>query len=66
MGFYNLLLHLYPASFRNEYGQEMRTLFARRRREAGGRLDALLLWPQTIAEVIVNAALVHGDLLRQD
>jgi len=66
MGFYNLLLHLYPASFRNEYGQEMRTLFARRRREAGGRLDALFLWPQTIAEVIVNAALVHGDLLRQD
>ena len=31
---YALLLHVYPASFRYEYGEEMRALFARRRREA--------------------------------
>ena len=63
---YNLLLRAYPASFRNEYGEEMRALFARRRREATGPLSALVLWLQTIAEVIGNAALVHWDLLRQD
>src|SRR5471030_1398947 len=63
---YNLLLRAYPASFRNEYGEEMRDLFARRRREATGPLSAVVLWLQTIAEVIGNAALVHWDLLRQD
>jgi putative ABC transport system permease protein len=66
MRFYDLLLHLYPASFRNEYGAEMRMLFARRRREADGPLDRWSLWPRTIVEVLGNAALVHGDLLRQD
>src|SRR5471032_1725875 len=44
----------------------MRALFARRRREATGPLGAVVLWLQTIAEVIGNAALVHWDLLRQD
>ena len=29
MRFYNLLLHLYPRSFRDEYGAEMRAVFAR-------------------------------------
>ena len=33
---YNLLLHLYPASFRNEYGTEMRPVFERGRAEASG------------------------------
>ena len=31
MRFYQLLLHLYPASFRNEYAGEMADVFARRR-----------------------------------
>ena len=30
MKFFNLLLRLYPVSFRNEYAGEMRPLFARR------------------------------------
>ena len=34
MRLYNLLLHLYPAAFRNEYGEEMRAIFARRERQA--------------------------------
>jgi len=63
---YKLLMRFYPASFRNEYGEEMRALFVRRRRDATGPLSAALLWFQTIAEVLGNAALVHLDILRQD
>ena len=62
---YKLLLHLYPVSFRHEYGEEMRKVFERRRRErsaAGG----IALWLETIVDVAGNALLVHLDLLRQD
>jgi predicted permease len=63
---YQLLLRVYPASFRNEYGEEMRALFTRQRREATGPISATILWLSIIAEVVGNATLVHWDLLRQD
>ena len=63
---YQLLLHLYPASFRHEYGPEMREVFARRRRDAAGVVSRAMLWLETIPEVFFNAALVHLDILRQD
>jgi putative ABC transport system permease protein len=63
---YSLLLRLYPASFRNEYGEEMRSVFIRRRRECGGLFAVAALWLSTIAEVAGNAAVVHLDILRQD
>src|SRR5882672_9973717 len=63
---YRLLLRLYPASFRHEYGAEMSTIFARRRRDASGPLARAVLWIETIAEVPPNAALVHWDVLAQD
>jgi predicted permease len=66
MTFYRLLLRLYPASFRNEYGEEMRALFVGRRRRAGGVVGVAALWLSTIAEVAGNAAVVHADILRQD
>src|SRR4051812_34636715 len=62
---YRALLYLYPASFRNEYAGEMCAVFARRR-AASGPFGAIGLWLETIPDVIVNAALVHADLLRQD
>jgi len=65
MRLYNWLLRLYPASFRNEYGEEMRPLFARRLRQAGG-VGAVSLWITTIGEVVVNAAGAHVDILKQD
>ena len=65
MNVYGLLLHLYPASFRNEYGAEMRAVFERRRGQTSGA-GALALWLATIGETIVNAAAVHFDILRQD
>src|SRR5712692_3966691 len=63
---YSLLLRFYPASFRHEYGEEMRAVFARKRRDVTGASGAIALWLETIAEVVGNAALVHWDLLRQD
>ncbi|HUF48448.1 MAG TPA: ABC transporter permease [Vicinamibacterales bacterium] len=65
MRLYRALLHLYPRSFRLEYGREMTGVFAARRR-ARGPLGRLALWPGAVLEVAGNAAAVHADLLRQD
>ncbi len=64
MRFYRALLHLYPRSFRNEYGDDMAAIFAARTTGAGP--VAPLLWLSAIADVVVNAARVHLDILRQD
>jgi putative ABC transport system permease protein len=56
MRFYSALLHLYPKSFRAEYGDEMCGLFARRR-------TSLIA---AFFEVLWNALAVHGDILRHD
>jgi hypothetical protein len=61
-----LLIHFYPASFRHVYGEEMRAVFARRRREATGQFGVALLWLAATGEVLGNAGLVHLDILKQD
>ena len=66
MSFYRALLHLYPASFRAEYGDEMCALFARRRRDVTGPLSLPALWLGAFLDVAGNAFRVHLDLLRQD
>ena len=66
MRIYTLLLHLYPVSFRNEYGEEMRALFARRRQQVSGPAALAGLWAGAIGEVIANAAAAHLDILKQD
>ena len=63
---YRALLHVYPASFRAEYGDEMEAIFARRARDASSPAALAILWTGTIFEVLSNAALVHADILRQD
>ncbi|HEY7530223.1 MAG TPA: ABC transporter permease, partial [Gemmatimonadota bacterium] len=63
---FRLLLRLYPASFRAEYGAEMCGVFAARRREAAGPAAAAALWVETLADVAANAPRVHAELLRQD
>jgi len=60
MRVYRLLLRLYPASFRNEYGVEMCRLFAERR----ARGEAV--WREAIADACFTAPRVHLDILRQD
>jgi predicted permease len=56
MRFYRALLHLYPASFRSEYGEEMCAVVARRR----------ITLLSAVLEVFRNAPAVHWDILRQD
>src|SRR5579862_5452273 len=59
MQLYRALLHLLPASFRNEYGAEMAADFARRPRSP-------LMWLSAIADVATTALAAHLDILRQD
>jgi putative ABC transport system permease protein len=65
MPLYRALLHLYPKSFRHEYGEEMAAVFQDRRRHAGVAGRALI-WLAVVPEIIANAALVHWELTRQD
>jgi len=66
MRFYSALLHLYPSSFRAEYGGEMRAILGVRLRQTTGKLSRLMVWAETIADVVVNAVAAHWDILRQD
>lgn len=62
---YRALLHLYPRSFREEYGKEMCSVFSERRRNTSG-IAIIGLWMETFFDVLSNALRVHWDLLRQD
>jgi predicted permease len=66
MRFYRALLHLYPASFRGEYGGEMAAIVSHRLRDADGPFARLALWISVAGETIMNALAVHWDILRQD
>ncbi len=65
MLFYRGLLHLYPRSFRNEYGEEMVAMFRDRWRRAGAAGRALI-WFLVVPEILANAAAVHVELAHQD
>jgi len=66
MRVYRLLLHLYPSSFRAEYGEEMRAIFTKKWREASSALPWLALFLSAFADVLGNALRAHAELLRQD
>jgi predicted nuclease with TOPRIM domain len=66
MRLYRALLHLYPASFRDEYGEEMAAIFRRRLRDADGSFARLALWIGAALETIMNALAVHWDIVKQD
>ena len=65
MALYRALLHLYPRSFRNEYGEEMAAIFRDRWQRAAAPFR-VLIWLAVIPEILANAALVHWELARQD
>ncbi len=66
MKLYRLLLHLYPSSYRAEYGDEMSAIFAQERRRASGLVGTCALWIATLVEVVSNAAAVHWEIARRD
>ena len=65
MRIYRLLLYLYPASFRADYGEEMAAIFQVELRAARG-VARLALWFAVFHEVIMNAPAAHWDILKQD
>jgi putative ABC transport system permease protein len=65
MRLYAAILLLYPASFRAEYGREMRAIFANRWRKAPAQRRPLLLFDALI-DALRNAPPLHGEILRQD
>jgi hypothetical protein len=66
MTLFRVLLHLYPASWRAEYGDEMAAVFCARRRVESNLVALLALWLETITDLLTGAAGVQFDLLRQD
>jgi predicted permease len=65
MRLYRLLLHLFPASFRNEYGHEMAAVVARRLKHAGpiGRIG---VWLDVVADLAMSAARVQMEVTARD
>jgi predicted permease len=59
-------LHLYPASFRDEYGREMTRLLADSLRHASGGSDAVLVWLKAMAGVLLEAPREHAWLMLSD
>jgi putative ABC transport system permease protein len=66
MRLYRALLHLYPASWRSEYGSELCALFEARWRPESNFFGLLWLWLEAVADTCANAAAVHLEYLRQD
>ena len=66
MKLYRLLLHLYPSSYRAEYGDEMSGIFGEELRQNSGWLARCGLWLAAFVEVFSNAAAVHWEIARRD
>lgn len=66
MRFYRALLHLYPVSFRAEYGDELAAAFAAQHGDQHGIAGALVVALLAIADIVPNAVAEHLDILRQD
>ncbi len=66
MNFYRLLLHLYPSSFRAEYGDEMSSIFAAELEHSSGLAARCGVWVSAFAEIVFNAAMVHWEIARRD
>src|ERR1051325_3986424 len=63
---HHFLLYLYPSSFRSEYGEELSRVFRKRRETAGNVFSICRLWITEFADILINAAGAHWDILRQD
>jgi putative ABC transport system permease protein len=66
MNFYRLLLHMYPSSYRADYGDEMTADFEHELRQCNGVLSRLGVWFAVMVDVIVNAAAVQWTIAKRD
>ncbi len=66
MKFYRLLLHLYPSSYRADYGGEMCADFEQEYGLRSGMLSKCLLCVAAVVDVVSNAAAVHWEIARRD
>ena len=66
MKLYDVLLHLYPKSFRQEYGDEMRRMFRSRVEAATTAGSFVAVWLSALRDILPNAFITHLDILSQD
>ena len=66
MNLYRLLLHLYPSSFRAQYGDEITSIFAMELRSHSGVAAKVGFWLVTLAEIFANATALHWETARRD
>src|SRR5947209_6950860 len=63
---YRVLLRLYPAEFREEYGRELCLVLQDRRREQRSRAGLLLVWLYAVWGVLREAPKEHCHVIFQD
>jgi len=66
MRLYRILVHLFPSSFRIEYGEEMCGVVAERLHRASGPLERVWLGLRAVKDLVAHALRAHVDILRQD
>ena len=52
---FRLLIGLYPAAFRDEYGRELTLVFEDRYRDADGPWDRCRLWVEALTGILTEA-----------
>ncbi len=63
---YRALLRLLPVDFRSDYGDEMERTFRDERRDAPGRLAAILVWTGAIRSILAIGPREHAAQFAQD
>ena len=66
MRLYRAFLHLYPASFRAEYGEDLCRLFALHTERESSPLALIALWLGAIWDTLRNAPPAHMEILLRD
>ncbi len=63
---FDLLLSLYPAAFRDDYGRELSLVFRDRYRDSAGGFDRTRLWIEALAGIAAEAPKEHVRMILQD
>ena len=63
---FRLLIRMYPAAFRDEYGRELALVFADRYRDAAGPWDRSRLWLEALTGIVVEAPKEHSRMILHD